>query len=228
MFSTYSKDDLIQIVVDRVEKGLIHEKAVQFAASKVAACKGDARFMLELIRSAVHTCLQSMPLSQQLSTFVENPPVTIPHIMKAVKETKSLDNYCEIIESLPHFNKVVLCVAVTLGQVSPSWSTIPIAKLHQWTRSVMGLMNPDDEFSIENFRDCVSSLFDQGLLKSDDGSHVNAVAWTSGHNMLIRLGCQLQDVESALEETLGENKFYSGVLERVRKIDIENDDRVFR
>jgi Cdc6-like AAA superfamily ATPase len=228
VFSTYSKEDLIQIVVDRVEKGIIHEKAVEFAASKVAAGKGDARFMLELIRSAVHNCLQSMTPSQQLSTMMDGPLVTIPHIMKAVKETKSLDNYCEIIESLPHVNKIVLCVAVTLGQVSPSWSTIPIAKLHQWTRSVIGLMNPDDEFSIETFRDCVSSLFDQGLLKSDDEPHVNTVSWTSGHNMLIRLGCQLQDVESALEETLGDNKFYGGVLERVRKIDIENGDKIFR
>lgn len=227
VFSTYNKEELIQIVVDRVGTSIIHEKAIEFAASKVAAGKGDARLMLEITRSAVLVCLETMAPTQQSSNVMNGPIVTIQHMMKAVKATRS-DDYCDIIEGLPHFHKIVLCVAVTLSQVSPSWCVIPASKLHRWTKSVLGHMNTEDDFTLEIFKDCVSALFDQGLLKSDDESNINTASWTSAVNMPIRLGCQLQDVESALEETLGDNKFYGVVLERVRELDLRNENANIR
>lgn len=222
VFSTYNKEDLIQIVVDRVGKSIIHEKAIEFAASKVAAGQGDARLMLEFTRSAVRVCLETMAPAQLSLNVMNGPIVTIQHMMKAIKATRC-DDYCDIIEALPHNHKIVLCVAVTLSQVSPSWCEIPVSKLHRWTKTVLGHMDTEDDFTVEIFKDCVSALFDQGLLKSDDETNINTAPWTSAVNMTIRLGCQLQDVESALEETLGDNKFYSLVLRRASELDLRND-----
>lgn len=221
-FSSYRKEDLIKVIEDRVGCNIIDPKAIEFAAGKVAASSGDARKLLELTSSAVSKCQASLTPTKRKETTLDEPIVTVKHVMQAIKDT--IQKHADIIDGLPQMAKIILCVAVTLNQAGPEWNVIRLGKLKTFCYAALREEIFDDNLTDETFRDLVQMLFDAGLLLSGTAQQmgVSSYDYQSLYAMPIRLGVQLYDVESALEETLGEQEFYRGLLENIRRSDLKN------
>jgi hypothetical protein len=76
-----------------------------------------------------------------------------------------------------------------------------------------------DDLSIVTFINLVQQLFDAGLMLTGmaepfDVSFAHDCA--NLYSKPIRLGVQLHDVESAVEETLGERNMYCRIMERAK------------
>jgi len=220
-FSNFRKEDLIQIVIDRVGRNVCHQKAINFAANIVADGDGNVRLMLELTSLAVHKCLEEMSPIQQRSTELNGPLVKLHHMMKAVNTIISLPSYRDVSDWNPRLDNIVLCITAALTQADQCYSVISAAKLHSCTKSVIAYMNPEMQLLVRMFKDSVLRLFDQGLLKTNDERNLNSVPWTYGNTIPIFLGCELEDVEGALMATLGES-VYNKLLETSRELDLEN------
>jgi cell division control protein 6 len=199
---------------------VIDPQAVVFIASKVAASCGDARKLLELTSSAVSKCQAS--LAPRAKTTCDKPIVTMRHMMQAIKET--IQKHADIIDGLPQMAKIILCVAVTLTQAGPDWNVIRLGKLKNLCSAALREEMYDEDLAIDTFFGLVQQLFDAGLLLSGhvDPMDVSMHDYSSLHSMPIRLGVQLYDVECALEQTLGEQAFYRGLLEKIRSTDLKN------
>jgi len=216
-FSPYSKEDLIKIVEDRVGNRIIEPKAVEFAASKVSASSGDARKVLELTSSAVAKCMASLSPAELKETSVDKPIVSLKFMLKAVKDT--IQKHADTIEGLPQMAKVTLCVAVTLNQVGKVSDGLTLGMLKNYVfESLKDDVYDEDMLSIDVFGGVVQQLFDAGLLLSGTAEPLDVAAhnFSSLYSMPIRLGVQLHDVESALEETLGDQDMYRGVMQRAK------------
>ena len=77
-----------------------------------------------------------------------------------------------------------------------------------------------DDLSIDVFFNLVQQLFDAGLMLTGTAEPFDV---SSAHNFAnlyskpIRLGVHLHDVESAVEETLGEQDMYRRIMDRAKK-----------
>jgi cell division control protein 6 len=199
---------------------VIDPKAVEFIASKVAASCGDARQLLALTSSAVSKCQASLISGKE--TTCDKPIVTLKHMMLAVKDT--IQKWADIIDGLPQMAKIILCVAVTLTQAGPDWNVIRLGKLKNFCSAALREDLYDEDLSVDTFAGLVQQLFDAGLLLSGqvEPMDVSMHDYSSLYSMPIRLGVQLYDVESALEQTLGEQDFYRGLLQKIRSTDLKN------
>lgn len=82
-----------------------------------------------------------------------------------------------------------------------------------------------NDFSLSVFSDLLQQLFDAGLLlhpnHNTDANPFDVAASFANHNLFstpISLGVHLYDVESALEETLGNQPHYQDVMDRARAL----------
>ncbi len=149
---------------------------------------------------------------------MDKPIVALKFMLKAVKET--IQKHADIIEGLPQVAKIILCVAVSLNQVGRAAENMTLGMLKKYVfQSLDKDLYDEDELSIDNFSSLVQQLFDAGLLLSGTAEpfDVSAHGFASLYAMPIRVGVQLHDVESALEETLGDQELYRGVMERARR-----------
>ena len=206
---------------DRVREGIIDEKAIEFAAAKIASSSGDARKVLELTSRAVSMCLSSLSSNELEETTRDKPVVSIRHMMQAVKET--IQKHADIIDGLPQMAKVILCVAVTLAEAGPAWHVIRLGTLQKYCYRAMET-ELEMDVSLEDFSGLVQQLFDAGLLLSGtpEPLDVSTLSFSSLYDQPVRLGVQLHDVESALEQTLGEQVYYRNLLNHVRSTDLNN------
>ena len=202
---------------DRVGSKIIEQKAIEFAAAKVSANSGDARKVLELASSAVAKCMASLSPEQLKETKMEKPVVSLKFMLKAVKDT--IQKHADTIQGLPQMAKIILCVAVTLNQVGQTSDRMTLGMLKKYVfESLDSDMYDEDLMSIDTFSNLVQQLFDAGLLLAGTAEpfDVSAHSFSNLYSMPIRVGVQLYDVESALEETLGDNDLYRGVMQRAR------------
>ena len=201
---------------DRVGTDIIDPKTVAFAASKVSASSGDARKALELTSRAVAKCMEALSSKERKETKMDGPIVSLKFMLKAVKET--IPKYAQTIEGLPYVGKVILCVAVTLKQVGEVADVLTLGTLKRYVQDAMADDMMFDDVSIDDFSMLVQQLFDAGLLLSGTAEpfDVSALNFDSLHHMPIRVGVQLYDVESALEETLADQDRYRRIMERAR------------
>ena len=226
VFTPYSETDLLAIVQDRVGIKIIAEKALQLVCRKVAAASGDARSALDMTAKAVRKCEESLAADQlgrsgEGEGGIEYPLVKLPHMMRSLREGMAM-KHSETIEGLPQACKIVLCVAITLSSVSPAYKVIRMKDLRKYCAEASrhGLL---ENLSIDILFDIVSMLTDSGLLLVGDDSQAGASdlrQWVYTGDLFeapLQLGCQLDDVECALEKTLMSERFYRQLGEYVRK-----------
>jgi len=228
VFTTYRKEDLVNIVEQRIGRTIVDPKAIEFAAAKVSTSSGDARKVLDLTASAVSKRLEKMSNEQKSSTTLPCPLVKLPHMMQAVKATNK--RFADVIDGLPQMAKVVLCVAVALAQVGPEWKVLTLGTLKRYCAEASNHNLMDDELNMETFASIIQQLTDSGLLLmggisgggTNDATEISQIAHSDVYFTKVQLGVQLQDVESAIEKTLLDQDFYQGMIEYVRKADPQN------
>ena len=120
----------------------------------------------------------------------------------------------EIIRGLPQAAKVILCIAVSLGQVWGPTAVISIATLKKYAIEATRYTMLDDA-SLGQISNLVEMLMDFGLLTTDHDDCISIDV--SDHNTRLHLGVQLDDVESALEKTLWEESFYRSLVDYVKR-----------
>lgn len=163
--------------------------------------------------------MASLSADERKKRKLDKPIVTMKFMLKASKET--MTKYADTIEGLPNLAKIILCVAVSLNQVEQVSSDMTMGMLKNYVfESLSGDNMFDDDMDIDTFNGLVQQLFDAGLLLSgtaepfDISSQYN---FTNLYSMPIRLGVHLHDVESALEETLGEQERYRRIMDRAKR-----------
>lgn len=204
---------------DRIGSKIVDPKAIDFVASKVAATSGDARKALEITSKAVVKCLESLSSEQRKDTTLEKPLVSLKFMLKASKDT--IQKVADLIEELPSLGKVILCVAVSLNSVEQVSDEMSVGMLRHYVFEALD-NHPiyGDDLSIDVFFNLVQQLFDAGLMLTGTAEPFDV---SSAHNFAnlyskpIRLGVHLHDVESAVEETLGEQDMYRRIMDRAKK-----------
>jgi hypothetical protein len=216
-FGPYSKQDLVNLVQDRIGKNVVDERALEFAAAKVAVTTGDARQMLALTAGAVKKCLESLSEKDGDTPYDDGAPtVKLGNMMQTNRE--SIKQYADIVDGLPEMAKSVLCVAVTLAQKQSEPSAFTLGSLRRHCLDC--LQWGDEGFSIEAFREFIELLLDAGLLiiKGAESDAFMRADVGQLHSIPFHLSLQLQDVQSVLETNLDERDFYRGIMNRARDL----------
>lgn len=208
-FPTYNKTELIDIIEQRVGRTLIQPKAVELVASRVELSSGDCRKALELASRAVGKCIENLSEDQAKMTTTEGPVVKLTHVAKAMGENYM--PFTKLINDLPEAAKVVLCAAVTLSRVRPTWEDINMRLLQKYC-SDAGPFSSMNNMGLEHFRALVDQLCDAGLLI------IHRLRNNFVDGPKVRLGVPVEDVESAIKTVLTERIWYRRIVKR-----IEND-----
>lgn len=212
VFNTYRKEELVKITQSKIGFSVVDKKALEFIAAKVSASSGDARRYLELVCLSIDRCLEKLPQAMQ-DVELTKPVVTIRDAMLAIRETNV--KYKDIIESLPFLDKVTLCTGVHLSRKLDS-KPLSLGTLQKLTVECTGV---DIDAGPEEFKESVERLMDSGLLtlncdkRSFSSSH--GMGLTS---MLVHFDLQLEDVESALEDSIKDQAFFQRLVERVKSM----------
>ncbi|GMI45676.1 hypothetical protein TrCOL_g7236 [Triparma columacea] len=216
VFAPYPRGGLADIMQARAGIGVFQKPALELISRKTAATSGDCRRALELASKSIGVCLDLMASEKgalELDFDKDRPPVQIKHVMKAVKS--SLGNNTKTIEGLPVVQQVVLCVAVVLGGegAKTAGSELTVGKLMMYAKEAArhGLL---DRIDPSIFMDVLSSLQDLGLIDigvNEGGSGGGA----DQRRRIVRLKTNLDEVEIALEEALGDKPFFRDLMKRV-------------
>jgi Cdc6-like AAA superfamily ATPase len=206
VFEPYGHEDLVGIINQRLgpDKTLAEDKAVIYAAKKVAAINGDARRILDLVSDALKQSKSFQSKEMLSSKNVDRPVLKMVHVMMAVKNDKGIVSYVDRINCLPPKAKAVLCVASAIHRQRKTWKNIKLSKLRDICMEVTNRGLIDEEMNTERFRELVETLEDAGLFASggvdeftsrDDGCD-------NFSGRTIRVGASLDDVEVALNQSL--------------------------
>ena len=221
VFTTYEKEDFIRIAHSRVGSCVVHPKAIEFIASKVAATSGDVRAFMSLLAQSIEACRQQLSESALDAEVVGTDPIVkIPHAMMVLRSKNT--KYRDIIESLPSFEKYTLVCGVHLSRAIPPGKALSLSILKKCSMEAFGFdeATAGDHVSLEDFKGIIERLADSGLLTLDEGD-ARALSTESISGLMafpIKFGLQLEDVESALEETLLKEPFYQRIVARARSI----------
>jgi Cdc6-like AAA superfamily ATPase len=189
---------------------------LEFIAKKVEQNTGDARSALEMTVKAIERRLSavrdgcSMPADQNASL------VTMADVMPAVK--KSNTKIAETIEGLPAMGKAILCVLTTLARAGSKATTL--GKLKRFASDAMSESQQEEVLTLDDFKALIETLTDTGLL-SIGGSNMG-MGMGNLQMMPISLGLQLEDVEVAIANGLGKERFYKNLCEFTKN----NTDRL--
>lgn len=164
---------------------------------------------------SIDICLRQLPQSI-LDGALKFPVVTLQHAMMAIREANV--EYSTLISSLPTYEKATLCAGVNLARVLGT-KPLTLGLLRQYSLLLLDIDPYGDEFlSIEDFQGLVERLVDWGLLKlvDFDPFSFSTQSTTRLSQIKIRFDLQLEDVESALEEALSNDKLYQRMAEKVK------------
>jgi len=213
VFEAYAKKDLMEITQSKIGFSVVDKKAHAFIAAKIANSCGDARKYLELVIKAVQNCLGKLSLEIR-DTVHTKPIVMIRDAMLAIRETNHSSK--KIIESLPTYEKMTLCAGVHLARKLRGNPTT-FGTLRMLTIEAFGM---DSDFSMEDFKGVIGRLEDSGLLKLA-GTDRRGLAGISGSSLVnypVKFDLQLEDVDSALENTVMKDNFYKRMVDRVNNM----------
>ncbi len=217
VFEAYTADDLKTILRTRLAGTTSHvvaPAAIELISRKIAATSGDARRALDIMAKAVKMCLVGLKDAAAKCYEKDEPLVKLSHVMKAFKEGSD-SPIVQTISQLPLVARVVLCVAIALSEVGPSWKVISMNKLRCYCAEATkhGIL---EALTNDQTVDTISTLKDAGLIiiGNNDGEPEN---WR------LQLGVQLEDVEIALEKTLFQESFYRQLKSYVQNIDFDNE-----
>jgi hypothetical protein len=221
VFNTYGKDDLIKIVESLIGRSVVDAKMIEFIASKVAATSGDARKFMDLISRSVQACRSKLP-QITLDSELERPVVKLPHAMMVIRETNT--KYKDLVESLPSLEKCTLCVGANLSRVLGS-KPLTLGLLKKYSMEAFGF-DPmlDSCITLEDFKGIIERLVDSGLLRmvECDSKDFSTEPMVNLLQFPVRFDLQLEDVESALEETLLKEDFYKRIVARVKSLNVDS------
>jgi len=217
IFESYKEEELVCIVKKRLgkENYLVEGSVITYVSRKVARHCGDARRVLELMRSSIIKCKEDFDAKALEKCGVKESVVKLRHVMKAIRDSGMLP-YAQIISSLPQSAKVVLCVAMALSQVSPGWRVIKLADLKYYCAEATR-HNVMEHISIDGLVDIVRNLEDSGVLKVGDTDDIFGNFYADPSQWPLQLGVQLDDVECALGESLLQQPFYKSLVDYVRQ-----------
>lgn len=214
VFQAYRKEELVNITETKLGFGVVDKKSMEFIAAKVAASSGDARRYLELVTLSIRRCLEKMPKAK-LESKLEKPAVTIKDAMLAIRETNV--KHKDIIEGLTTFEKVTLCAGVHLARKYDG-EKFTMKLLRNLTMECYGA---DNDMELEDFKGVMERLQDNGLLLLPDEDKKRLRQGMSLQDLMhlpMKFDLQLEDVESAIEETLMKEGFYQRLVDRVKAL----------
>jgi Cdc6-like AAA superfamily ATPase len=219
VFHRYRRDELVRITESKIGFSVVDQKALEFVAAKVAASSGDARQFLELVSLAIQRRLDTLS-NDKLDEELTKPAVGIRDAMMAIRETNV--KYKDVIESLTTCEKVTLCAGVHLSRKLEG-KAVRLETVKNFTMEAFGF---DNDLSLEDFKGVVERLQDNGLLKmaEKEKRSISAAPISTLLRYEVCFDLQLEDVESALEETLMKEDFYQRLVERVKKIQFTVND----
>lgn len=212
VFAPYPRGGLVDIMEARAGVGVLQKPALELISRKTAATSGDCRRALELASKSIGVCIELAGDDALAGEFDKGKqPVQIKHVMKAVKS--GLGNNTKTIEDLPIVQQVVLCVAVVLGGegAKTSGSELTVGKVMMYAKEAArhGLL---DKIDPSQFIDVLANLQDLSLL--DAGIEVGGGVGQDVRRKVISLKTNLDEVEIALEEALGDKPFFRDLMIR--------------
>jgi len=224
IFRPYSETDLVSIIQKRLGHNihLIDPIALTFVARKIAKANGDARLVLDLMRSSIIKARETLTTEDLNTHTCDTIVVKLPHVMKAIKYSGAIP-LVDYIIGLPSKAQTVLAIATTLGQVSSSWNIIPLHKLKKYCAEATR-HEVFDDLSTESFYSIISMLEDAGLMYTAKTDRLlNKFRYDDFTEMPIRVDVQMEDVEIALEQTLfNQGTFFTKLRDYVKTNDINN------
>lgn len=213
VFQAYKKADLVKMSQAKIGFTVVHQRAHEFIAAKVANSSGDARQYLDLVQKAIIYCRRKMKLEQRAATHTK-PCVTIRDAMMAIRETNQKCK--ETIQSLTSYEKMTLCAGVHLAR-KLGGKPVQLGKLRKLVMYAFGM---EADVSLEEFKGIIERLVDNGLLQLQEREK-NAFTSTAMFNLLhypVQFDLQLEDVDSALEDTLMKEDFYKRMVDKIQAI----------
>ena len=213
VFETYRKNDLVKISQSKIGFSVVDKKAHEFIAAKVANSCGDARQYIDLVEKAVIFCRRKLSLEKR-DIIHTKPIVMIRDAMLAIRETNQKSK--DTIQSLTSFEKMTLCAGVHLAR-KLGGKTVMLGKLRQLTMEAFGM---DADVSLEEFKGVIERLQDSGLLQLNETERLAFTGrpMSSILRYPLQFDLQLEDVDSALEDTLMKEEFYQRMVERLKSI----------
>ena len=215
VFETYKKDDLVKMSQSKIGFTVVDKKAHEFMAAKIANSSGDARQYLDIVEKAILFSRRKLSLEKRDSEHTK-PIVTIRDAMLAIRETNQKSR--DIILALTSFEKMTLCAGVHLARKFGG-TTVPLSKLRELTMHAIGM---DSDVSLEEFKGVIERLQDSGLLRLNETER-QGFTKTTMHGLLrypVQFDLQLEDVDSALENTLMKEDFYKRMVDRLESVRI--------
>jgi hypothetical protein len=201
----------VLIVESCIGYTVVDPKVVAYIASQVSATSGNAQKCLLLVAKAIELCLKKGP-SAFLESIVLGPVVKMPHAMMAIRESNI--RITDVIDALPAYQKYTLVVGVHLSQECRKTKPIQFGELKTRALAAFGFLpNLDSVITLEDFRDIMENLVDAGLLKVDGFDYLTPIGVLLTRK--VHFDLQLEDVESALEQTVLQEPFYKGMLHRL-------------
>jgi Cdc6-like AAA superfamily ATPase len=208
MFNAYSKNDLVGIVQARIGDRVVAPKALEFIALKIEQSTGDARKVLEMMADAIERRLSALLEGKRLPSDPEAPLVTLGDVLPIIKERNNA--VADKIEGLPAMGKAILCVLTSLAKVSVNSTSLFLLK-----RFTMQCMSQCDEhqeemLTTEDFTLMIETLVQTGLLTT--GGDMKRVGPANLASMPISLSVGLEDVEIAINNGIGQERFYANII----------------
>lgn len=215
IFSTYSEEEIQQILEARVGRSVIAPSVLVYIAKKVASSTGDARKALEMAANTVQHRLERTNIKDSNVGTI----VTMADAVHANKE--EMFNLKERIDGQPVAGKVILSVLTAYAQAGVVDSTI--GELKQCVSDCLRGNGAEDEMlQMEDFLVLLETLVDNGLLRASaesqrgDGFRLVGRRLSEVHHQPIRLGIQLEESEKVLEDNLKES-YYQTLRENAKK-----------
>lgn len=224
IFEPYDKDSLISIITERVGPHFFQPSALEMIARKVSATWGDCRRTLDLAQQCLAKACDTLSIGELDEPYVTGNPdktkntvvVKMPHVLGAIKESSMTTDHCAAIATLPQLAQMVLCVAVAVASGETNGrggATIMQGELQNICKEATreGFL---DKIDSSMFTDLLLTLSDAGLLdinKNDRNFHD-----TESRKRLLTLKCAMDDVEEAIERTLGSLPFFASLMQRMK------------
>lgn len=178
----------------------MEDKAVQFVATKCMSDGGDARKALDMAATAVKARLDRLGDD---TTSTPGPLISFSDLFVINKARNR--GLLERIKGLPDMSKSCLVALCALGQVQVTETTI--GKLKRFVAQCT--VDEDEIIEAETFTLTLETLKDSGLLQLGAAS-LNGMSARETMNVVLRLGYQLDDVQSALNKVC-KGDFYHNI-----------------
>jgi len=230
VFPAYSKDDFLDIIKQKTGFSVLTENTAFYIAARVASNGGDARKFFDYVQTTIHVCLDRF--ESKLHPTKSQSTTSIYDAMTAFKSNST--DYKQLIAALPSIQKHLLCCGVWMSRylngAPVKTSDLKTAVFHAYGHEV------GTDMTLEEFKNTMELLESQSLLQVtfDDPfsitknkgpmqklSHfVRPVCQFNNYASLLRSNttfpAQLEDVESALEQTLMNDTLYRTLFFRFK------------